>query len=60
MAADEIKCPKWKGKMEKGKILSPKSSKWVKGKPLTTLSVLKGEIIWTYRCSSCGYLESYA
>ena len=58
---DQMKCPKCGGEMEEGTIpFSPGNSlKWG-----TKMSIVKGienkhEIV-TYRCSSCGYLESYA
>lgn len=60
MIADEIECMKCKGIMEKGKIMTPRLLKWVKGKPLTKLSALKGENVWTYRCKNCGFLEFYS
>ena len=59
MTPEEIDCPKCKGAMEKGKLMSPNFSKWIKGKPLTKFSVWKGDSVWTYRCKKCGYLESY-
>lgn len=66
-----LECPKCRGKMEEGFIgdaipggLMP--SKWVEGRPEKSFwhgIKIKGKRqveIQTYRCSSCGYLESYA
>ena len=66
----DVNCPKCKQQMQEGVTLdrtygSVLSSSWVEG------PVVKGWLglrlrgrtiidITTYRCSSCGYLESYA
>ncbi|CAN5680395.1 hypothetical protein BH10CYA1_BH10CYA1_64760 [soil metagenome] len=62
-------CPKCKGQMEQGFIVDYGKrdyiSEWSQGPPdLTSLSrvakVKKPREITTYRCSGCGFLESYA
>jgi DNA-directed RNA polymerase subunit RPC12/RpoP len=64
-------CPKCRSKMDDGFIKAESSgmiyaSKWVKGAPEksfwtgTKTSGKQQVAITTYRCPSCGYLESYA
>ena len=72
MAATTHQCPKCKAGMEQGFVLDNKHhhdrvvSHWAAGAPLksfwlgTKLPEEKLVPIGTYRCSSCGYLESYA
>lgn len=64
-------CPKCRGKMQQGYIKDEgyaivHSSKWVSGPPeksfwtgVKTRGKKQVEVL-TYRCASCGYLESYA
>jgi len=61
---DQSKCPKCEGEMEKGfiptyKIGATPPTFWV-----SKISFMKGlenkKDITVYRCSSCGFLESYA
>jgi len=66
-----IKCPKCKAAMEEGFILDREHggvavSQWVEGEPersfwtgIKTRGREKFQVT-TYRCSGCGYLESYA
>jgi hypothetical protein len=66
-----LKCPKCSGPMEQGFVLDNTHggllvSQWAKGAPLK-LSFWMGAKrpdtqlpVGTFRCSSCGYLESYA
>lgn len=71
MRVDRVECPKCGGKMEVGYILdvahgSNLVSNWIEGAPehsTWTGVKLKGRRklpTSTYRCSKCGYLESYA
>lgn len=66
-----IECPKCRGKMEEGFIKDQShgavySSKWVEGAPeesFWTGTKTRGKLqvqVTTYRCTGCGYLESYA
>lgn len=68
---DSIECPKCRGRMEEGFIKdrdygSVHASKWVEGAPEksfwtgTKISGKHQVQVTTYRCTSCGYLESYA
>ena len=61
------KCPKCGAEMQEGFILEHRNAvRWIAGKPeLSFLGDIKVEgrvqrHIQSYRCSSCGYLESYA
>ena len=67
----EGSCPKCNGRMEEGFILDRSHgyvevSRWVEGPPQTSFWFgLKvpadgARQVTTYRCSECGYLESYA
>lgn len=67
----EIKCPKCSGEMEEGFIADYTHgevlvSKWIEGKPEKSFWVgaktkdRNNVEVKTYRCSGCGYLESYA
>jgi phage FluMu protein Com len=71
MTAINIKCPKCNEEMEEGFIADYTHgavlvSKWVEGEPeksfwLGTKTRGKEKVkVKTYRCSGCGYLESYA
>jgi len=62
MNPETRECPKCEGTMEKGKHMSPKFGRWVKGKPLSTLSVLKADSkrLWAYRCNKCGLIEMWS
>jgi predicted nucleic-acid-binding Zn-ribbon protein len=71
MAESEINCPKCRARMQPGFILDNTYggrivSKWIEGAPERSVWLglsLKGKKvvdIVTYRCPSCGYLESYA
>jgi predicted RNA-binding Zn-ribbon protein involved in translation (DUF1610 family) len=63
-------CPKCNDKMELGFIVSRPPMglaymmpKWVAGEPIERWRGIKMEAplrVTTYRCSNCGYLESYA
>ena len=66
-----IECPKCRKKMEEGFVKDEgygvvHASKWVAGPPEksfwtgTKTSGKKQVEVMTYRCSGCGYLESYA
>jgi predicted nucleic-acid-binding Zn-ribbon protein len=70
-----MKCPKCNDEMEEGLQLDAsyggvRKAMWVKGKELPTIKIsilppkveITGERYYTtvYRCSSCGFLESYA
>lgn len=67
---NQLKCPKCSGEMEAGVILDkshfnvPTQPIWGKNVP-GPISGLLGSLdntheVVTYRCASCGYLESYA
>jgi len=71
VAETSQRCPKCKGIMEQGFILDCTHgrylvSQWVAGAPRksfwsgTKLPDEKPVPIGTFRCSTCGYLESYA
>jgi hypothetical protein len=71
MSDPERVCPKCKAKMERGFVLDQTyggrfPAKWVEGEPERTIWLgvrLKGKRsleLATYRCTSCGYVESYA
>jgi predicted nucleic-acid-binding Zn-ribbon protein len=71
MPAAQQVCPKCKSKMSEGFIVDQGYghrfvSQWVEGPPekglLLGVKVKNKRIIdtTTYRCTSCGYLESYA
>jgi phage FluMu protein Com len=66
-----IQCPKCKGEMEKGVIADyehggiPRTSEWGTeiekvDKVLAPSIVKHARLVTTYRCTKCGYLESYA
>ncbi len=67
----EIQCSKCSGTMTQGFIVDStyganKVSSWHEGKPqsswLTNTKIEKSKMhkVVTYRCSGCGFLESYA
>jgi Domain of unknown function (DUF6487) len=67
----ELSCPKCHGAMEEGFVADQtyggvRVSKWVEGAPKKsfwsgTKTQGKEQVqIRTYRCTGCGYLESYA
>jgi len=71
MASRSLDCPRCRGTMERGFIVdesygAQKTQKWVEGEPVYSLWTglkLRGKVrleVATYRCSRCGYLESYA
>ena len=72
MNAEPIQCPKCSGAMLQGFIVdraqggSRRVSNWVEGAPErsfwhgTDVPVEKCIPIGTFRCSTCGFLESYA
>jgi hypothetical protein len=71
MAYDTMRCPKCQAEMEQGFIADQTyggvlASRWVEGAPeksFWTGVKTKGKEdveVRTYRCSGCGYLESYA
>ena len=64
-------CPKCSGRMEEGFVLDRTyganlQSTWVGGRPAKSFWTgfkLRGQVtlpVTTFRCSGCGYLESYA
>ena len=70
MSHSDLTCPKCDGEMERGCL---HESSWVKGQP--TIPALVKALSWniftlpgekryvpvaTFRCQSCGFLESYA
>ena len=60
MVSDNKKCPKCKGKMNKGTVMTPRYPRWVKGKPMTKFGYYTSDThVYSYRCTDCGYLESY-
>lgn len=72
MPADLSECPRCRGKMEAGIIVDNGSSgvtyqqQWMEGVAETSIWTglkTKGHLchkVVTFRCVSCGYLESYA
>ena len=71
MTTADHKCPKCQHELEEGFVADITSggvftSKWVEGEPeksLWTGTKTKGKRkveIMTFRCTNCGYLESYA
>lgn len=71
MTAFGIECAKCRGRMEEGFISDNThggvlASRWVEGQPENSFwtgiktSGKKQVQVTTYRCTSCGYLESYA
>jgi len=60
-----MKCPKCEGEMEKGLIVDkghlswPENPLWGTSKTFFGGVQNKREVV-TYRCITCGYLESYA
>ena len=72
MREKRVECPKCKKAMSRGFLLgyrkhdSQRLVNWVDGVPETSIwtgiSVRKKQIlpVTTYRCTSCGFLESYA
>lgn len=72
MPANPPECPKCRHAMEPGFLLdkghfnSPTPSEWLEGEPVPSFwSGLKTKgrdrlPVRTYRCSGCGFLESYA
>jgi Domain of unknown function (DUF6487) len=63
-----LTCPKCKGQMESGTILDYWSnqtwnqSQWALGTPKPSFfsGAPKSRNVFTFRCTTCGYLESYA
>ena len=71
MASRSLSCPRCSGSMEPGYIIDESygksgPEKWVEGTPewsVWTGLKLRGKAkleVSTYRCRSCGFLESYA
>lgn len=71
MNALNIECPKCRSRMEDGFIVDSThggstQSQWAAGQPVKSFWTglkLRGQRmlkVATYRCTSCGYLESYA
>ncbi len=71
MTEDERVCPKCNNAMEPGFVLDQTygantQSSWIEGTPERTFWTgvkLKGRerhMVTTFRCTTCGYLESYA
>jgi hypothetical protein len=71
MSAEPIRCPKCNGEMVQGFILEYKGpnrlvSTWIEGAPEksfwqgTKVPAEKCVPVGTFRCSACGFLESYA
>ena len=50
------KCPKYDGKMDRGKINTSASAKWT---PSGKVPLLSGRDYVTYACSKCGFTESW-
>ena len=69
---EQLACPKCRNAMQEGFILeyatnaSSSASRWVEGAPVKTLlfgvrtADKEQHPIQSFRCQSCGYLESYA
>ncbi len=63
-----MKCPKCQGEMEEGMpvdqgswgTLMPQQQDWQKGKEVNIPIGKPNYKIRSYRCTNCGYLESYA
>jgi hypothetical protein len=63
-------CPKCNGHMERGFVVDhdkfPTMSEWTEGEAPVQYSIWSGAIkgvtrqVTTYRCTECGFLESYA
>ena len=71
MSAEPIRCPKCNGEMVRGFIFERQGanrlvSTWVEGAPEksfwqgTKVPAEKCVPVGTFRCSACGFLESYA
>ncbi|HXH70492.1 MAG TPA: PF20097 family protein [Pyrinomonadaceae bacterium] len=71
MSESILSCPKCKGVMNDGFIADVgygtiQPSRWVKGEPVksfwtgTKVSDKEKYAVKTYRCTNCGYIESYA
>jgi predicted nucleic-acid-binding Zn-ribbon protein len=67
MAQSTIACPKCKHQMQEGYLREEaRLARWYEGPPKRWLGMAmvgwstKQLPITSYRCSSCGYLESYA
>ena len=72
MSAEPTRCPKCNGEMVQGFIFDREDgglrrvSNWVEGAPekyfwtVTRVPVEKCVPVGTFRCSVCGFLESYA
>lgn len=72
MPESEIQCPRCHGVMDRGFVVDvgdysvAETQKWVDGEPKRTFwagVTLKNRrviAVSTFRCSQCGYLESYA
>jgi hypothetical protein len=73
MTQKPLECPKCAGHMESGFMIErgggprDRQVRWVEGEPIPTLWFAGVKIqdqepipVTTYRCSGCGYLESFA
>ena len=72
VAEEEHRCPLCKGLMEKGFTIDsagefdyPQHAQWGQGEPvrknwLANEEILNPKEITTWRCTSCGFLESFA
>jgi hypothetical protein len=72
MSAEPIRCPRCQGEMVQGFIVDHHAggkrlvSTWVEGAPekslwrVTKVPAEKCIPVGTFRCSACGFLESYA
>ena len=70
--SEQLACPKCRNEMQEGFILeyatnaSASASRWVEGAPVKALlfgvrtAHKEQHPIQSFRCQSCGYLESYA
>jgi Domain of unknown function (DUF6487) len=70
MSTEKTHCPKCSGEMVQGFIVDRSGSKfirvssWVEGTPEKSFwsgTIAQGHVpVGTFRCSACGFLESYA
>jgi hypothetical protein len=71
MSSNELQCPKCNGQMEEGFVMDRtyggvEPSTWIEGAPSRSIWTgvkikdKQGFSVATFRCVTCGYLESYA
>lgn len=71
MPDSKYRCPKCDGQMEEGYVLDHTygtcvQARWIQGKPVRSfwfglrLSGAEQRLVRSYRCTKCGFLESYA